>query len=753
MADDPTDDLFDHADSLRRGAPIDLDDLVAAPGHAPESWQSEAPKSMFTGVKPPIEDSPDLRRIMAMPRRPQLDPHSARAARMTELITKRYTRTRTTACRCATIDPSRFRDGRNACITALNVSQAWTLFEAGIVGGWCGAIGVGHGKTVINILGALALCDAWEDAAKRNGTWQPDVADVKGRRGRAKYKVLLLLPPTLQDQLWTEYRLVAEHFRVPNIVFQARKYHTEPAAAADEPWLHVMPYSKLSRPDATTFMRTLSPHAFIADECHNIGNVESARGSRVWGFVEGTGFTVSGGVHTGSMFDSSILQVSPLSSMSLKERSPFPRHAMVAREWASALDPDAEWKADPGALLSGLIKSGCCAPRDNVYKGMSVRIVETLGFIATTESAIDADLVITEREPQGHGVEVRESRVPQNEGKRDKVFQDRVPNTPRDDASAPDGQWPGVADCLRSIRLGTRPDGEELLEAGQFSINRTLLEMACGFFYHWVFEDWCTDTAIARWRRTRKDYMIAVRSALKDRREHLDSPYLLKLAAMRYYGDAPRSGKVEAIDDETGDIKIVDMDRLPSWHADGTWPHWRDAEPTVEYTSEPVWVDEFLAHDAAEWGNTHRGIVWYGHSAFGHMVAKLGKLKLHGGGAEAGPRLVGGEFNGKVFPGEDGKRSIVCSIKSHGTGRNGLQYLFDEQLVANPMSSNTGWEQLLGRLHRIGQTSPAVTATFYQHTHEMRRHVSKALGRAFFVSSLLRSKSKLRAGFKISDKE
>lgn len=718
------------------GDPIDLDGLVAEPGRAPLPGQSRAPDSMYTGVKPPVKDSSELRRVMALKRRPQLDPESDRALKLAQLMTARYRRERTTACSCAALAPKRFAQNPNACIRELNVSQAWCLWEAGIVQGWLGAIGVGHGKTIIDILGGLALCDAWAHHRKKRG----EPVD------REKFTILLLVPPGLQDQLALEYRLLGEHFRVPSIVFHKKPIRYE---VAGEPWLHVYPYSALSRPDATTFMRSLKPHAVIGDEAHMIGNVESTRGGRVWYYHEEAPGTRCG-FHTGSLTDASITDYMALAEMALKGGSPVPRPSfrdddanesgfMIGREWASALDPDDTWSANPGALLDALIESGCCDSTDdsrrNVYGGFRVRLVETPGFIATRDSAVKAALEITERTPLVDS--------PAGRG-------DHVPNRPREDPSAPDGEgWPGVADCLDMIRSGVRPDGEELLEDGAFAIARCAREMASGFFYRWVFPRGESDELIATWRQARKFWHCAIREKLKKREEHMDSPFLLKLAAMRYYGDIPRGGVVEVVDDTTGDVKLVDTSHLPEWDADGTWEDWRDVEKQVEPKSEPVWVDDFLARDAAEWARDHRGIVWYDHAAFGKMVAKIGRLRMHGGGPEAPVRLVGGEYKGKVYPGEDGKESIVVSIKSHGTGRNGLQYLFDEQLVANPLSSNEGWEQLLGRLHRIGQNSDIVRTWFYQHTSEVKRHVGQALRRAFYVASTLGASQKLRVGFKL----
>lgn len=721
---------------------IDLVSLIAEPGTAPKGdWQSKAPSYLYTGTKPPVTDTPELRRILALPRRPQLDPESPRAAALCQLITQRYARPRTTPCECRKIAPKRFENGAVGCITSLNVAQAWSLYEIGIVQGLEGAIGVGHGKTVLDILAPLALADAWHAEAVRRG----QVAE------REKYRALLLVPPGLVDQLDREYQLISQHFRVPSIVFHNRPIRRE---CVGEPWLHVYPYSKLSRAEATTFLGGLRPHAVIADESHNIGDPTSVRGGRVVDWFDVRAPETRMANWTGSLTDKSLEDYAKLCEMALKNRSPLPRDPEVVKEWASAIDPSPSkkgedgkeettagaggWSADPGALLEGLIATGCQEPGEHVYKGFHRRLVETLGFIATRAPAIAADLEIVERVP--HVDDPYEG----NSG-------DHVPNKPRPDPTAPNGvEWPGIADCLESVRGGVRPDGEELIEA--LPMARCARELASGFFYRWVFPRHEAETLIKEWKKKRKAYRCEVREQLKSRTEHLDSPYLCKLAAMRFYGDIPKGGIVEMLDEETGELIAIDTTDLPMWECK-SWPAWRDIADKVQPATEPVWIDDFLARDAADWALKHRGIVWYDHKAFGLMVAKLSGLKMHGGGPEAGVRLLGGELGGKTYPGEDGKASIICSIKSHGTGRDGLQHLFHEQYVANPMSTNEGWEQLMGRLHRIGQQSPKVITYFCRHTRELRRHVGQALSRAFYVQSTLGSSQKLRIGFKIQDEE
>ena len=176
---------------------------------------------------------------------------------------------------------------------------------------------------------------------------------------------------------------------------------------------------------------------------------------------------------------------------------------------------------------------------------------------------------------------------------------------------------------------------------------------------------------------------------------------------------------------------------LPVWQS-LTWREWRDVRELVKPQSEAVWIDDYLAADAADWGKKNRGIVWYQHTAFGLKVAELSGLPLHRGGPGAG----------ELIAAERGDRSIVASINAHGEGRDGLQFLFRQQLVANPPESRaTGgaakWEQLLGRLHREGQTADEIDTYMYRHTSEMREAWDRARELAGYVVGTIGTYQKL----------
>jgi hypothetical protein len=222
------------------------------------------------------------------------------------------------------------------------------------------------------------------------------------------------------------------------------------------------------------------------------------------------------------------------------------------------------------------------------------------------------------------------------------------------------------------------------------------------------------EALIETWFAKRKAWHKEMRERLRFAGEHLDSPKLLENAAARYI--AGYRGP------------------LPVWQSE-TYPAWCEVARQVEPAQDVVWLDDFLVEDIAAWLVKHRGVVWYAYDALAERVASLSGAPKHGGGPDCGPRIDA----------EDGARSILASIKAHGTGRDGLQLKFREQLVANPPASGAEWEQLLGRLHRIGQKADEVDAYVYRHTPEYRDAIDSAVRKAKYIEGTLGTCQKLLA--------
>lgn len=604
---------------------------VAVPSTAVSSWQRAEKRPVFNTNygRPPVEDSPEFQRIMALPRRPPVDlDGSTRAEALVELMTQRLARP-ARACTCAT---------RNLpCITRLKPAQAWALYEAPQTNGLIGPIGVGHGKTGLDILMPMVMKDC--------------------------KLAVLLIPSGLRQQIHNDYLKWREHFEVPSLVLEDGKGYI----VKGRPVLHVLAYSRFSRPESTDLLEKLRPDLIIADEGHRWRHPDTAgTGRALRYFVAHPECRLC--VWSGTLTAKSIKDYAHLADIALRDGSPLPREFNTVEEWALAIDPS-ERQADAGVLYE------LCDRGESLYAGYQRRFKETKGVVATKESPIDASINLFER---------------------------KAPTMPMK-----------VQVMLDDLREGwVRPDGEELIDILAVSANAR--QLACGFYYRWKFPRGEPEELILRWFDIRKLWHKELRQRLLARDEHMDSELLLTRAAIRACQDPPYEGD------------------LPLWESQW-WEAWRDIKDAVYHETEAVWVDDFLAKDAAAWGLKHRGVIWYEHEAFGRRVAELSGLPLHAGGTGAEERILA----------EKGNRSIVASIKSHGTGRDGLQRIFREQLVANPPASADTWEQLLGRLHRIGQEADEVDTHVYRHTPEMMDAIDKALLRASYIQGTMGNLQKL----------
>ena len=612
---------------------IKLDDLMCAPGVAPRIGQiSEKPVGKAGWSKPPVKASKELKRILALPKRSP--PTEEQGELIAQKMTAHLRKTRTTPCNCHRYRPNE----EHPCITSLRPVQSWALLELMTCGGITGSIGVGHGKTLLDIMAAMVAPNC--------------------------RVALLLVPPRLVKQLLIEYALLSEHFRVPNLVVHnadAVTRRSDPGA----PVLHVMPYSRLSRKDATDFIAKLAPDLIISDEVQRLKDLGTSTGSRVDRHMYDAPTTRFAG-WTGTITDSSIKEYAHIMSWSLGDGSPLPLDEETLKEWATALDPTKSFPAPAGALLQ------MCKPGQSVHEGYADRLINTWGFISTTKSAIDAKMTITDREPPP------------------------MPDT--------------VSEALEKVRDWQRPDGEELVEATE--VATCAKQVACGFYYKWIYPRGESEEVRESWFTARKAWNKELREKLKPMEEFLDSKDLCKDAAIRFQ------------EGYEGD--------LPVWQSE-TWELWQRVKDTVKPDTAVVWIDTWLAQDAADWAKANLGIVWYTHIAFGAKVAELSGLPMHGGGPDSDVRIMA----------EKGDRSIIASVQAHGTGTDGLQRLFCHQLFANPPSGAKTWEQLLGRLHRLGQKASEVFGEVYRHTVEFRAAIDEALRRGTYVHLTTKNQQKL----------
>jgi hypothetical protein len=624
----------------------------------------------FVETKDAVQDSRDIHRVLELPRRP----------RPTDFDTFRndcvHLRRPNPACVC------RAKYGR-ACAIDLKDLQAWALHEIKTQRGLVGAIPVGEGKTLIDLLALMVL-------------------GVKVG--------VLLIPANLREQLFNvDWGFYGQHWELPNLGngqwFDPKK-----------PTLHVVAYSELSSPRNSDILDRINPDVVIADEAHHVRNADAARTKRFKRFFSSHPACLFC-CWSGTLTTRSLKDYAHLSNLALKDGSPTPLHWPTVEEWAGALDPS-DWPRGLGAL-SALCRSG-----EPVRDGYRRRFEDTAGVVSSSAAgSCGASLVFSER----------------------KVV-------------APDAVHKALADLYSTW---TRPDGEELVNG--LEVFRVAKEISSGFYYRWRWPRQEPEALIRQWLLARREWHKEMREKLKHSREFMDSPLLLAKAAIRWH-DGYTHRKTHTHDESCWEFHcdhedgehdydcytktICDVPEDPGAfippHTKGgpqpvwdsaTFPAWRAIRDQCQPETEAVWIDDFLARDAAAWCQSNAGICWYEHDVFGRRVAEIAQRPFYGSGSDASAGIIS----------ERGDRGIVASIRAHGTGKN-LQ-CFARNLVANLPSDGAQWEQLAGRTHRPGQLADEVTFEVYRHTPVVIEALAKAKMLASYLQDMTGPQKLLQATY------
>lgn len=292
-----------------------------------------------------VHDSDDLRRILNLPRRP---PPSAEELSLKAASLKQRLGKHNPACIC--------RKRWNArCATDLRPVQAWALSEAEEMEGLFGPIGVGHGKTLLDLLTPLVM---------------------RSRRA------VLLLPSSLKRQvLDKDWHYYGEHWKLPNL-------STGRWFDPNLPTLYVIGYEELSGSKQTDLLERLKPDLVIADEAHSVSRRTAARTKRfLRHFTQNPGTRLC--CWSGTLTKRALTDYAHLADLSLHDSSPVPRWWPTVEEWSMHLDP-INRSLDEGALRK------FCEGGETAREGLRRRTTETKGVVSSADDvSCEASLVIT----------------------------------------------------------------------------------------------------------------------------------------------------------------------------------------------------------------------------------------------------------------------------------------------------------------------------------------------------------------------
>jgi hypothetical protein len=288
-----------------------------------------------------------------------------------------------------------------------------------------------------------------------------------------------------------------------------------------------------------------------------------------------------------------------------------------------------------------------------------------------------------------------------------------------------------VHDMLHQLMTSwQRPDGEELVSS--LDVHRCAKELSSGFYYRWTWPRAEVMAVRKKWLEVRKEWHKEMREKLKLSKEFMDSPLLLTKAAIRWhdgYTHIKRDSNGKEIERQVIPPKSKNGP-LPVWDS-SVWPDWKATRDSARPETEGVWVDDWLARDAADWCKSTVGICWYESDLFGRRVAELSGAPHFGAGSVASEGILR----------ERGQRSIVASMRAHGTGKN-LQP-FARNLFGQQFSDAATGEQVCGRTHRQGQLADEITYEVYRHTQVFIEALNRAKMLASYVQETMGASQKL----------
>jgi hypothetical protein len=243
------------------------------------------------------------------------------------------------------------------CISTLLPIQIRALRTIREVGGLWASIGVGYGKTGIDLLAPMVVPDC--------------------------RRALLLIPPQMREQLLTrDIPQWSAHFDLPNII-------GGPTHHRGRPELLILTYSELSIPRGTALLSTLQPDLIIADEAHNLRHRDAARTRRFLRLFRAAPQTRLIAM-TGTPVRTSILDYAHVMILALKDRSPLPCEPRELERWDEAL-------SDDGPTSSLGVPLELRATGQTARQVYHDRLRSTPGIIMTEGLSVDVPLLIRGR--------------------------------------------------------------------------------------------------------------------------------------------------------------------------------------------------------------------------------------------------------------------------------------------------------------------------------------------------------------------
>lgn len=484
--------------------------------------------------------------------------------------------------------------------------------------------------------------------------------------GADPYETVLLIPSSMRGSIIRRAREYREHF---NIMTQ----------------IHVVAYEELSSPEGgRELLSNLRPNLIIADEAHWLRHKSAARTDRFLRYFKDVNPHCHFCAVSGTLTSTSIKDYAHLVELALREGTPLPRTWSTLESWSMCIDVDSpiaipkayDWEEmqeledafGDGVDLSDL---PVFERKKQVREAFYNRLSTTPGIVQTHASSVDCSLYID----------------------------------PITDVEIPEQVQTALEEAAAFWVL---PEDEEIDDP--LDLHRSLGQLACGFYYRWIWPD---DEKDFDWLYSRSEYRSARRNVIRYGRKDLDSPALVERAIM------------------AGEFSPRTRCEPEKWHPlMRAWVDWQHQAWKPEPPREAVWISDYLLDDAIKRakGYGDEVIIWYTHREIAKRLEDRGVFVCWPEGVD--PETVDSKKH----------KVIACSSNAHRKGKHLTAY--GRNIVLCPSSSGSHWEQLAGRTHRQGQERDEVWIHVYAHTGAYVKSLLKARIKARYAQETLKQPQK-----------
>lgn len=438
--------------------------------------------------------------------------------------------------------------------------------------------------------------------------------------------------------------------------------------------LYIIPYSLASTQDGENNIASISPELMIFDECHQLRNRSAARTKRVLRVMhDSKPHSVD---LSGTITSKSIADYHHLISQALGPKSPLPLSTHMMNEWAAVLDADAPEEGGATGPLLPLIKwAKQHFPQEQINENIA-------GFRRAYRLRLDSCPGVAASGDADIGVSLH-------------IHNERIANPEWYE------NW-GILDNL--IKQVTEqyitPNGDEIEHA--MLTWKWLYELTCGFYNQLT---WPTIETVAQ----RLNISFEASTELMGRSYlyyQADQNYAKKLRGWldRYHVPGMDSPFLVGKELAANGPSRVGSELHEAWFAKKSL----DFAGRIERDKTAIRVCDYKVQAAVRWAHSigdQGGIIWVYHAEVGRWIYEYlqhyGIPCLHCPAGPQGNTTIGDVANANKI--------VVASITAHGEGKN-LQHFQHQYIVQFPRVASKA-EQVLGRVHRVGQKADEIIVT------------------------------------------